>query len=181
VIGGDKQAALPDPAEAGQVRRQFLGEDPRDQFVACPFRRRDRQGPVPFPLEGVCYLQRDLVQCLVHDIVAVVAVQSGSDRILPVLQHVDELVQKSDPHDNCTGKAGDPLTAMGTDEIRCTGKIGNAIVIRPACTGHLLHSPVKVHGYPIPCTSSCIVSLLAGSHCFLENPGSPGEKPAKKL
>ncbi len=31
MIGGDKQAVLSNPAEAGQVRCQFLREDPRDR------------------------------------------------------------------------------------------------------------------------------------------------------
>jgi hypothetical protein len=78
----------------------------------------------------------------------VVAVQSGSDCILPVCQHVDKLIQKPDPHHNCTGKAGDPLTSLCKDEIPCTRKIGYAIVIRPERTSPGRQTSIKIHDYP---------------------------------
>lgn len=85
----DKKAALPDPAETCKMRRELVGDRAGNLLLAGPFRRRDRECPVAFPLDRVCNLQRNQVEGLVDHVITVMPVQDGSGVILPVREEID--------------------------------------------------------------------------------------------
>jgi hypothetical protein len=100
VVRCHQQAALSDPAQPGTVGCQFLGEHPADTLVVCPLGCWYRKGAISRMLEHVCNPERNLVEGLVHDTIAVVLAEippqveydltnDGKelwDSILPLLQ-----------------------------------------------------------------------------------------------
>ena len=144
-LGRHEQAALSDPAQAGEMRGELVGEDRAMSFDVGSVGGRDGHGAMAGALEQAGDLRGGLIEALVDDVVGVTAVLHGHRVLTPIRQLIHDGAGSAIPMEMARGKAATISPPCSSTKRARQGEIGDADEIALRGGNQIGNFGVEIH------------------------------------